>query len=893
MEVERDSYPELPKTKKVLSLRPEIENYLRSVISLSYGQNSYTLHDWRHSEKVEELCSKLVPAWVLRKLSLNELFILIIGLWLHDGGMVPEYQGQPDEEIRENHHRIIARRIRNKELDFLTNEDPRILGHIATLCESHCESNIDNVSRVRKLGTEDINLQLLCGILRLCDICHITSDRTPLIIYKHFVFGKESKKQWDKHMQIHGFDAVHNENETHFIIDGTYKSERELEYLHDTVKFIEAELERLKPTFNEYGWNISCKIEQHLEESIPQDEKITVLPQNIYALLFEHIYESKSVYIRELIQNAIDSCKIKRKWCESKDINYEPVIQVTLYNQNNKGQKSPYILKIFDNGMGMHQADVKDFLLEIGTGISKSQQINELLNSGKSPENLIAEFGIGFLTCFPVSSHIIIKTQKEGFYGLRLEFPDFSRDYGAISEKYVRIVKENIANPGTIIILYLNEQDRTISVPEALNKHCRNLNFKVCYQEADYKDEKELWDFHEHNSSCKIIRKQFLGEDEEEKYQIRFGFDGKSDFEGLIAYSPRKTKNNFYISQEGIYVEDCPDLIPDIFIGIKGEINVKAKMLDLTAPRNRIKRNEKFNNLKDKLDGHFDQLRRKILSANPIDLSSYGYGEVDNEFIALLNRSYKACKNNSESLKAFYESIERNIKIFFGEQREQCSLYDIRKKLGAKTEIHVYQLIEHKYWFSFWDAGSIDGYDIQLHPKFQRFKAKALTSKGHVVIITIHGHLTACIPEGQLEKKFLDRDFYSMYFKVFGYEVHRSEPEDVTGIISDSIDDSENTKIVRLLLKDNSQQCFSNNNVEMRCAYNSGSCINVSHPNVKRILEKYGILKEKNMVSPQEEALVISYLQLISFEFAKSIECLETLLLDTFDSKEKKTKLSK
>ena len=48
-----------------------------------------------------------------------------------------------------------------------------------------------------------------------------------------------------------------------------------------------------------------------------------------------------------------------------------------------------------DNGIGMNQVDVRNFLLEIGTGIMNSKGIADILAKGEEPESLISEFGIG------------------------------------------------------------------------------------------------------------------------------------------------------------------------------------------------------------------------------------------------------------------------------------------------------------------------------------------------------------------------------------------------------------------------------------------------------------------------------------------------------------------
>ena len=61
-EVEKEINPSLTRTNFALNLIPEVKDYLSSVRNLPY-----TVHDWRHSQKVEELCTILFPIPFLKR----------------------------------------------------------------------------------------------------------------------------------------------------------------------------------------------------------------------------------------------------------------------------------------------------------------------------------------------------------------------------------------------------------------------------------------------------------------------------------------------------------------------------------------------------------------------------------------------------------------------------------------------------------------------------------------------------------------------------------------------------------------------------------------------------------------------------------------------------------
>lgn len=118
-------------------------------------------------------------------------------------------------------------------------------------------------------------------------------------------------------------------------------------------------------------------------------------------LLADGLYSTSDIFVRELIQNGHDSI-IRR--LEHQESSYHGEIVVN-YNAAEK------TITFTDNGIGMDEADIVEFLSVIGsTGTGKSRgELQQAL-----AENLIGQFGIGMLSSFLVASKVRVCTRKLG-----------------------------------------------------------------------------------------------------------------------------------------------------------------------------------------------------------------------------------------------------------------------------------------------------------------------------------------------------------------------------------------------------------------------------------------------------------------------------------------------
>ncbi len=117
--------------------------------------------------------------------------------------------------------------------------------------------------------------------------------------------------------------------------------------------------------------------------------------QILKILMGEELYGNKEVWVRELLQNAIDATLLRETLVDD----YKPLITVTL-------NRDAGIVQISDNGIGMSLHQVRKFFSKIGRSYYRSAELaDHLRNQGKTFVP-ISRFGLGFLSVvgYPLDS---------------------------------------------------------------------------------------------------------------------------------------------------------------------------------------------------------------------------------------------------------------------------------------------------------------------------------------------------------------------------------------------------------------------------------------------------------------------------------------------------------
>jgi molecular chaperone HtpG len=113
-------------------------------------------------------------------------------------------------------------------------------------------------------------------------------------------------------------------------------------------------------------------------------------------LLSRHLYRSPDVYIRELLQNAVDAVAARRR--------LEPGVAGEVEIEVVEPADGPPTVVITDNGIGLTGTELVELLATIG----RSSKRGELAEH----RDFIGQFGIGLLACFLVADEITVVTRS-------------------------------------------------------------------------------------------------------------------------------------------------------------------------------------------------------------------------------------------------------------------------------------------------------------------------------------------------------------------------------------------------------------------------------------------------------------------------------------------------
>lgn len=219
-------------------------------------------------------------------------------------------------------------------------------------------------------------------------------------------------------------------------------------------------------------------------------------------VLGEHLYSTPMVALRELVQNAHDSCHRRR--IEDRDSEFRPHIEV----RTNHGQRT---LTIEDRGAGLTRDEIEKYLATVGSGYTRT-----LRESGQDA-GLIGFFGLGFLSAFVVAERTEVHTCSYREPGRAWLFSSRAGHSYTIRSAPDRPV-------GTAVTLHLQAKFAELSnlqvVRTLLERYCCLLEFPVhCGPEGPVNVQPPPWrDRAEHSA----LRRKKLAMEFAERFESRF-----------------------------------------------------------------------------------------------------------------------------------------------------------------------------------------------------------------------------------------------------------------------------------------------------------------------------------------------------------------------------------
>jgi molecular chaperone HtpG len=331
---------------------------------------------------------------------------------------------------------------RSREFVFATYGDVLCYGNfnfaarIADVCFSHNEdpASLDSIpcwELVRAPG-EYCNWRFIAVVLRLADILDFDPKRTPRTLMRHLgIRSPVSVREWRKHQAVSAWDirpdriafAAQCEDP---VIEKT---------IRDFVRLIEREL--LEARAIEANMH-----EPSLESTSLRDRYALLLPhtvdtrdigpaRNATGPLYEYIdlafhldedsirsllmglrlYADRDLFLRELLQNAVDACRHRRALHERRPElgPYEPLVKVAYYTEG-----ADRIVEVSDNGMGMDDDIVRSHFARLGSSYYMSSRFRQERAAGGLKFEPVSQFGIGVLSVFMVGDRLEVQTLRAG-----------------------------------------------------------------------------------------------------------------------------------------------------------------------------------------------------------------------------------------------------------------------------------------------------------------------------------------------------------------------------------------------------------------------------------------------------------------------------------------------
>ncbi len=119
--------------------------------------------------------------------------------------------------------------------------------------------------------------------------------------------------------------------------------------------------------------------------------------RGIIDLLSNHLYSRPEIFIRELLQNAVDAITARQQ----REPNHSGEITLAVTSPRGK----PPTLEVTDNGIGLTEDEIHRFLATIGETSKRDAE-------GRRTGDFLGQFGIGLLSCFVVSNEIVVVTRS-------------------------------------------------------------------------------------------------------------------------------------------------------------------------------------------------------------------------------------------------------------------------------------------------------------------------------------------------------------------------------------------------------------------------------------------------------------------------------------------------
>lgn len=335
-------------------------------------------------------------------------------------------------------------------------------------------------------------------------------------------------------------------------------------------------------------------------------------------VLAEHLYSSKKVGVRELIQNAHDSC-VRRK-IEENDPDYEPRITLSL-------QPKQRTLTIADNGSGMTEEEITEYLATIGRGYTREMRERLALSSPTEAAELIGQFGLGFLSAFLLAEEVKVVTRS--FRG------GPALQWQSRGDENYELTQTEPGDVGTIVRLRVKPAASFIlqkqTLQEAVQTFADFLPVPICWQNDDEPINlmEAPWDAEDSEESARAFIQRVFQEREPlaiiplHDAKVSIGMDSQLTVPmrgflfvpaGTVASVREYGDLRVYIRRMFICARQ-EDLLPPWARFVRGVID--CPILQPTASREDIHQDDQFESVRQALEDQLSKGLRNLAKQDP------------------------------------------------------------------------------------------------------------------------------------------------------------------------------------------------------------------------------------------------------------------------------------
>ena len=349
------------------------------------------------------------------------------------------------EFVRRVHHIRVRNVIIQHEarLGLFAFGDPELARAISDVCIAHGLSNheLEDSYRFpysRDIRGEAVNLRFMAILLRIGDLLDVSQDRAcPLLLSPACPLPSDSYAHWTMHQRfVHRhvsperieFSAECENQEEHRLLQDWFQ------WLVDEGRNAATLMSRAParqrwtpPAMSIDGPDPTIKINPSSKATYIPSRWIFELDQEVILhRLIHDVYSDSKTFLRELIQNALDAIRCQLYVDLAARGAGLPVSPTSVDEQVRRGyplrisirplevknelsgeRECRQILVIDDCGIGMDEDVLRKYFLQVGRSFYTTEEF-----SRKFPFVPTSRFGVGFLSVFAASNHVVVETYK-------------------------------------------------------------------------------------------------------------------------------------------------------------------------------------------------------------------------------------------------------------------------------------------------------------------------------------------------------------------------------------------------------------------------------------------------------------------------------------------------